>query len=308
MISPWDLLTSEIMRYPLVIAVLMGLTAPIVGTYLVQKRLSLLGDGLGHVSLTGVAVGWLVGAWLQTDPNDVLAIPGALVASVIGALLIEFVREVGHTSRDVAMAILFYGGIAGGVVIIQLAGGTSTSLMGYLFGSLATVTGTDLIISVSLAVIVLAVGIGLSRLLYAVTSDEEFARASGLPVRAVNVLIALIAALTVTLAMRIIGALMVSALMIVPVAAAQTMVVGFMRTMRAAMGIGVLCSLGGLLLTAYVDLPPGGVIVLFAIGIYALGLIVRAIREHVGRHGGTGADAPLDDADSPSVTAPARTR
>ncbi|WP_396127041.1 metal ABC transporter permease [Brachybacterium huguangmaarense] len=289
--TPWDLLTSEIMRYPLIIAVLMGLTAPIVGTYLVQKRLSLLGDGLGHVSLTGVAIGWLVGAWLQTDPNDLLAVPGALIASVIGALLIEFVREVGHTSRDVAMAILFYGGIAGGVVIIQLAGGTSTSLMGYLFGSLATVTGTDLVISVVLAVIVLAVGLGLSRLLYAVTSDEEFARASGLPVRAVNVLIALIAALTVTLAMRIIGALMVSALMIVPVAAAQTMVVGFTRTMRTAMGIGVVCSFGGLVLTAYVDLPPGGVIVLIAIAIYAIGLVVRAIREHVGSGRAVAAEA-----------------
>ncbi|GAB2548662.1 metal ABC transporter permease [Brachybacterium huguangmaarense] len=295
MISPWDLLTSDIMRFPLIIAVLMGVTAPIVGTYLVQKRLSLLGDGLGHVALTGVALGWLVGAWLQTTPADALAVPGALLASLVGALLIEFVREVGHTSRDVAMAILFYGGIAGGVVIIQLAGGTSTSLMGYLFGSLATVTSTDVVISVVLAVVVLAVGVGGSRLLFAVTSDEEFARASGLPVRAVNVLIALIAALTVTLAMRIIGALMVSALMIVPVAAAQTMVVGFSRTMRTAMMLGVLCSLGGLVLTAYVDLPPGGVIVLIAIGFYVIGLAVQAVRERLGGRRGT-AD-PADPAD-----------
>nr|WP_087104530.1 metal ABC transporter permease [Brachybacterium nesterenkovii] len=266
------------MRYPLIIAVLMGVTAPVVGTYLVQKRLSLLGDGLGHVALTGVAVGWLVGAWVQTTPHDLLAIPGALLASVIGALVIELVREVGHTSRDVALAILFYGGIAGGVVIIQLAGGTSQSLMGYLFGSLATVTGTDLVIALILAVIVLAIGVGLSQLLHAVTSDEEYARAAGLPVRAVNILIAVLAALTVTLAMRIVGALMVSALMIVPVAAAQTMVIGFARTMRTAMAIGVACSLGGLVLTAYVDLPPGGVIVLLTIAVYATGLGLRVAR------------------------------
>lgn len=277
-ITPWELLTSEIMRYPLIIAVLMGITAPIVGTYLVQKRLSLLGDGLGHVALTGVAVGWLVGAWIQTTPHDLLAVPGALAASVMGALVIELVREVGHTSRDVALAILFYGGIAGGVVIIQLAGGTSQSLMGYLFGSLATVTSADLVIAIVLAVIVIAIGAGLSQLLYAVTSDDEFARASGLPVRAVNVLIAVLAALTVTLAMRIVGALMVSALMIVPVAAAQTMVVGFARTMRTAIVIGVLCSLGGLVLTAYVDLPPGGVIVLLTIGVYGAGLVCRVLR------------------------------
>ena len=277
-VTPWDLLTSDIMRYPLIIAVLMGVTAPVVGTYLVQKRLSLLGDGLGHVALTGVAVGWLVGAWVQTTPHDLLAIPGALLASVIGALVIELVREVGHTSRDVALAILFYGGIAGGVVIIQLAGGTSQSLMGYLFGSLATVTGTDLVIALILAVIVLAIGVGLSQLLHAVTSDEEYARAAGLPVRAVNILIAVLAALTVTLAMRIVGALMVSALMIVPVAAAQTMVIGFARTMRTAMAIGAACSLGGLVLTAYVDLPPGGVIVLLTIAVYATGLGLRVAR------------------------------
>ncbi|WP_152352869.1 metal ABC transporter permease [Brachybacterium subflavum] len=280
-IAPWDLLTSDIMRYPLIIAVLIGLTAPIVGTYLVQKNLSLLGDGLGHVALTGVAVGWLVGAWISASPQDLLAIPGALVASVIGAVVIEIVREVGHTSRDVALAILFYGGIAGGVVIIQLAGGGSQSLVGYLFGSLATVTATDLVIAVVLAVIVMVIGIGLSRVLYTVTGDEEFARASGLPVRAMNILIAVIAALTVTLAMRIVGALMVSALMIVPVAAAQSVVVGFTRTMRTAMGIAVVCALGGLVLTAYVDLPPGGVIVLLTIACYAVGLILRPIVQRV---------------------------
>ena len=279
----WDLLTSDVMRFPLIIAVLMGLAAPVVGTYLVQKRLSLLGDGLGHVSLTGVAIGWLVGAWLQTTPHDLLAVPGALVASVIGALVIELVREWGHTSRDVALAILFYGGIAGGIVLIQLAGGTSQSLMGYLFGSLATTTGTDVAIAACLAAIVLLIGIGLSRLLFAVTSDDEFARAAGLPVRTVNIAIAVIAALTVTLAMRIVGALMVSALMIVPVAAAQTMVIGFGRTMRTAMAIGVLCSVGGLLLTAYVNLPPGGVIVLAAIAVYAVGIIVRSLRTLVAR-------------------------
>ncbi|MFC0674215.1 metal ABC transporter permease [Brachybacterium hainanense] len=284
MLTPWDLLTSDIMRYPLIIAVLIGLTAPIVGTYLVQKRLSLLGDGLGHVALTGVAVGWLVGAWVQTTPHDVLAVPGALVASVLGAIAIEYVREVGHTSRDVALAILFYGGIAGGVVIIQLAGGTSASLMAYLFGSISTVTSSDLVITVVLAVIVLAVGVGLRHLLFAVTSDEEFARAAGLPVRATNLLIAVIAALTVTLAMRIVGALMVSALMIVPVAAAQTLVVGFSRTMRWAMMVGLVCSLGGLVLTAYVNLPPGGVIVLLAIGMYVVGLAVRAILERARAH------------------------
>ena len=104
MIPDLSLMTSDIVRYPLIIAVLIGLTAPVVGTFLVQKRLSLLGDGLGHVALTGVALGWLVGAWTTVSPMDAFAIPGALLASVVGALAIEYVREVGHTSRDVAVS------------------------------------------------------------------------------------------------------------------------------------------------------------------------------------------------------------
>lgn len=275
--SPLDLLLSPIVRYPLIIAVLVGLTAPVVGTYLVQKRLSLLGDGLGHVALTGVALGWLAGSIFQLSSSDALAIPGALVASVAGAVLIEYVREVGHTSRDTALAILFYGGIAGGVVIIQLAGGTSQSLMAYLFGSLATVTHSDLWVALALALVILVVGVGARPLLFAVTSDEEHARAIGLPVRAVNVLIAIMAALTVTLAMRIVGALMVSALMIVPVAASQQIVRGFARTMRMSMLLGVICAVSGLVLTVYVDLPPGGVIVLIAIGFYILGVLAQTI-------------------------------
>ncbi len=278
-----SLLTSDIVRYPLIIAVLVGLTAPVVGTYLVQKRLALLGDGLGHISLTGIAIGWLIGAWLLVSPADLLAIPGALTASVLGALAIEYVRSLGHTSRDVALAILFYGGIAGGVVIIQMAGGTSQNLMAFLFGSLSTVTQADMTIALVLAAVVLVLGVGLRGLLSAVTTDEEFAIASGLPVRAVNVLIAVMAALTVTLSMRIVGALMVSALMIVPVAAAQTVVVGFARTMRTAMLIAVTCALAGLILTVYVDLPPGGVIVLFTIGVYVLGLIVGSVLRRVRR-------------------------
>ena len=292
MISPLDLLTSDVLRYPLIIAVLIGLTAPVVGTYLVQKRLSLLGDGLGHVALTGVAVGWLVGSWVQVSPSDLLAIPGALAASIVGALAIEYVREVGRTSRDVALAILFYGGIAGGVVIIQLAGGTSQNLMGYLFGSLSTVTGLDVGIALVLAIVVLVVGVGFQGVLAAVTSDEEFARASGLPVRLANVLIAVMAALTVTLSMRIVGALMVSALMIVPVAAAQTVVVGFARTMRTAMAIAVVCALGGLLITVYVDLPPGGVIVLATIAVYVAGLVLRTLLTRRGA-----AEQPAEGAD-----------
>ena len=118
------MLASPLMQRGLLIAALVGVSAPVIGTYLVQRRLALLGDGIGHVALTGVAMGWLAGSAAGLTPHDALAVPGAVVAAVIGAVLIEVMRTKGRTSGDVALALLFYGGIAGGVRRIGLAGGT----------------------------------------------------------------------------------------------------------------------------------------------------------------------------------------
>lgn len=269
------MLTDPLMQRALVAAVLVGLTAPIVGTYLVQRRLSLLGDGIGHVALTGVALGWLIGSATGLMPRDTLAVPGAVVAAVVGAVVIELVRERGRTSGDVALALMFYGGIAGGVLVIGLAGGTNATLMGYLFGSIATVSTADLVLTVVLGAVVVAVGLGLRTALFTVSHDEEFARASGLPVRALNFAVAVVAALTVTVAMRVVGLLLVSALMIVPVAVAQLVTGSFRRTMATAMAIGLLVSVSGLSITYFHDAAPGATIVLLAIGIYALVAMVR---------------------------------
>lgn len=285
--SAWDellgMLTDPLMQRALVAALLVGLTAPVIGTYLVQRKLSLLGDGIGHVALTGVALGWLVGNVMGLVPDDALAIPGAVVAALVGAVAIELVRERGRTSGDVALALLFYGGIAGGVLLISVAGGTNANLMGYLFGSISTVTSTDLVLTVVLSVLVLAVGVGLRTALFAVSHDEEFARAAGLPVRALNIAIAVIAALTVTVAMRVVGLLLVSALMIVPVAIAQLTTSSFRRTMATAMGIGVVVCTVGLSVTYWQDVPPGATIVVLAIGLYALVSLGVAVRARVRR-------------------------
>jgi zinc transport system permease protein len=291
--SPWSelasMLSSPLMQRALVAALLVGLAAPVIGTYLVQRRLSLLGDGIGHVALTGVAVGWFVGSLLGTAEQDALAIPGAVVAAVVGSVVIELVRERGRTSGDVALALLFYGGIAGGVLIISRAGGTSASLMGYLFGSISTVTSADLLLTVALTVLVLVVGVGLRTALFAVSHDEEFARAAGLPVRALNLAIAVTAALTVTVAMRVVGLLLVSALMIVPVAVAQLVTSSFRRTMTTAMVIGALVCVGGLAVTYWNDVSPGATIVVLAIAVYAVTaalrpLLVRRRRLHEDPH------------------------
>ena len=138
------LLSSQMMQRSLLAALIVGLTAPIIGTYLVHRRLAMLGDGIGHISLTGVALGWLAGTFANVSPADSWAIPGAVIISLLGAITIELVRQSGRTSGDTALAMLFYGGIAGGVLLIGLAGGTSAQLNSYLFGSISTVRWSDI--------------------------------------------------------------------------------------------------------------------------------------------------------------------
>ncbi|QCB95244.1 metal ABC transporter permease [Cellulomonas shaoxiangyii] len=265
------------MQRALIAAVLVGAAAPVVGTFLVQRRLALMGDGIGHVALTGVALGWLVGSWAAASPADAFAVPGAVVAAVVGSVVIELVRERGRTSGDLALAIMFYGGIAGGVLLIKVAGGTNANLMSYLFGSIATVTTADLWWTAGLAALVLGVGVGLRWVLFAVSHDEEFARASGLPVRLVSMTVATLAALTVTIAMRVVGLLLVSALMIVPVAVAQLYARSFGRTMAVASAVGVTVSVVGLTVTFWNDVPPGATIVVLAVAVYAAGVAVRPL-------------------------------
>lgn len=253
----------------LIAAVLVGLAAPAVGTYLVQRRLALMGDGLGHVALTGVALGFLLG----TSP-----VVTAVIVAAIGATIIELVRAQGRASGDVALAMLFYGGIAGGVLLISLEPGGNTNLLTYLFGSILTVTTQDLWITATLAAGVLLVALGLRRQLFSVCQDEEFARVSGLPVRLLNIVLAVTAALTVTIAMRVVGLLLVSALLVVPVAAAQQLTRGFASTMALAMGIGVIVSTGGVLISWPLDVGPGALIVVLAIAVFGLTSVTGVLR------------------------------
>jgi len=260
------LLQSSIMQRALMAALLVGLTAPAVGTFIVQRRLALLGDGIGHVALTGVALGFLTG----TAP-----VLTAIVVSVLGAMLIELVRERGRTGGDVALALLFYGGIAGGVLLIGLSDtGSNSTLMSYLFGSITSVTEQDLWVIAGLAAAVLGVVAVFGRELFVLCQDEEVAKASGLPVRFLSMLIAVTAALTVVVAMRVVGLLLVSALMVVPVAAAQQLTRGFRATLLAATAFGMVSTVGGLSYTMYVDVAPGAAIVILALAGFAIALTI----------------------------------
>jgi zinc transport system permease protein len=270
-----DLLSYDFMQRALLAALFVGIAAPLVGLYVVQRRLALIGDGLGHVALTGVAIGVLTGR---------APVGTALVAAVAGAVAIELVRARGRTSGDVALAILFYGGIAGGVVLMsQAEGGTPANLNAYLFGAITTTTRTDLTVFGVLCVSVVAVCVAFARELFTATSDEEYARAAGVPVLAVNVLVAVLAATTVVLAMRVVGLLLISALMVVPVATAQLVCRSFAATRALAVAIGVAVSVSGVALSYTADTPSGGTIVLLAIAVFALVATYAALRERAHR-------------------------
>ncbi|GAA3475067.1 MULTISPECIES: metal ABC transporter permease [Nonomuraea] len=272
-----EILQLPFMQRAVIAALLVGLCAPLVGTFIVQRRLALLGDGIGHVALTGVALGFLTG----TAP-----VLTAVLVSVIGAVAIELVRARGRTSGDVALALLFYGGIAGGVMLISIApGGSNAKLTSYLFGAIASVTAEDLWVIGALAVAVIAMVVVFGRELFVLCQDEEVAKASGLPVRFLSLLIAVTAALTVVIAMRVVGLLLVSALMVIPVATSQQFTRGFRATMLLSMVFGVIAAVGGLLSSTFsVKVPPGAAIVLLALAGFVLALVVgRFVRRGRGR-------------------------
>lgn len=257
-----ELLDYPFMQRALLAALLVGVTAPAVGIYLVQRGQAIMGDGIGHVALTGVALGFL----LSSNPVWM-----AVLVSSVGAIAMELVRWYGKARGDIALAMLFYGGMAGGVMIINLApGGSTAKLTTFLFGSITTVSPSDITAIVLLSAFVLAVCIGLRRQLFAVCQDEEFARVTGLPVRLLNLLLAVTAAVTVTVSMRVVGLLLISALMVIPVAAAQQVTRGFALTLGLSVGVGVVVALSGTVLSYHADVPPGASIVLLAIAVFAL--------------------------------------
>ncbi|MFJ3660864.1 metal ABC transporter permease [Streptomyces sp. NPDC090119] len=257
-----DFLNYAFMQRALLAAVLVGIIAPAIGIYLVQRRQPLMGDGIGHVAMTGVGLGFLLNSspvWMAT------------LVSVAGSVLMELIRWYGKTRGDIALAMLFYGGMAGGVLFVNLApGGSNANLTSYLFGSLSTVAPSDVVAIIVLGACVVAVTLGLRRQLFAVSQDEEFARVTGLPVRALNLLVAVTAAVTVTVAMRVVGLILVSALMVVPVAAAQQLTRSFAATFAISVALGVTVSIGGTITSFYEDVPPGATIVLLTIAAFAV--------------------------------------
>ena len=262
------MLQLEFMRLALAVGVVVGILAPAVGFFLVERRQALVGDGLGHVAFAGVAAGYLLGI------EPVLT---ALVFAVVGGLAIEWLRVRGGAAGDQALALVFYTGIALGVVLVSSAGRLDVNLFQFLFGSILTVTWGDLWLVVALGLGSLAAIAVLYRGLVGAVLDEEGSRVAGVRVNLLNTTVAVLAALTIGIAMRVVGILLIAALMALPVLAAQRVAWSLRSTLGLAMGFGLVSVLAGLTLSYYGDLPPGGTIVLLAAGGSVAALLVGSV-------------------------------
>jgi zinc transport system permease protein len=255
------MLRLEFMQIAFAVGAVIGLLAPAVGFFLVERQASLIGDGIGHVAFAGVAAGYLLGV------SPVLT---ALVFAVVGALAIEWMRSHGGARGDQALALVFYTGIALGVVLVSSAGRLDVNLFQFLFGSILTVTWSDFAVVVLLGVAALATIAVLFRGLVGAVLDPEGSRVAGVRIGLMNMVVAVLAALTVAISMRIVGILLIAALMVLPVIAAQRIAWSLRSTLLLAMAIGLASSLSGLTASYYGDLPSGGAIVLVAAGIVLL--------------------------------------
>jgi zinc transport system permease protein len=265
---PFD---RDYMQLALVAGLVVAVCAPLIGAFLVEKQLSLLGDGLGHLAFAGVAVGLL----LAVSP-----LWAALVVTVAGALALELLRVRGKASGDLVLALFFYGGIAAGAVIASraTAEGQSVNVLPYLFGSILTVTPNDVWLVVGLGVVIVATIAVTGRAMFAIVLDEESARVSGLPVNLLNGLLVVLAAVTIVAATQVVGTLLVAALMVLPVASGRLLARSFKMTVVVAVLVGAFSVVAGLVAARVWALAAGGAIVLVAAAVFAIVAIATGIR------------------------------
>ena len=260
---PYPFDTVEMQR-ALLACVAVGAFAPTIGAFLVQKRLSLVGDGVGHVAFAGVGLGLLLG---------VSAVWTALIFAVAGAIGVELLRAKKKIAGDLALALFFYAGIALGAVFAAKAGVEDLEI--YLFGDPLAMTASSLAAVVLIGGVV-AVGVwSLRRVLFAIVTDEAWARAEGLPVDTLSVALAALTAAVIVAGMKVVGLLLVAALMVLPVASAQLLSLSFRRTVLLAAAIGAASAFVGLIVGSLADLSISGCIVLVAAAVFTVASVVR---------------------------------
>ena len=251
-----------------------GVAAPVVGCFLVQRRLSLIGDAVGHLAFAGVAIGIAAG---------LAPLGGALVIAVAGAVALEFLRAKGRLAGDLSLALVFYAGLAVGLVALSSSGGLDASAIGFLFGSIFTIAWLDVAAIAVLCVFVVVTVALFYKELVAVALDEDTARASGLPVDRLNVLLVVLTALLVVAGMRVVGLLLIASLLVIPVAAGSRLAHSFLGSMVLAVAAGLVATVGGLVAALVQgEISPGGTIVIAAAAVFGVAMVAgrRAARRH----------------------------
>lgn len=250
-----------------------GVVAPVVGLFLVLRRLSLIGDALAHVSLAGVAGGLFYGV------HPAVA---SLAVAVGAGGLIEYLRGRFRRHGELAVATTLSTAVALASVLFSLGGTGGVDLMAYLFGSVLTVSPSDVALITALGAAVLGAVAWFYLDLLTLTLDEDLARTKGLPVQVVNVAFTGLAAATVAASMRVVGVLLVSSLMVLPVAASLQVA----RSFRGALALSVVAAeaavWGGLMASYYLNIPAGGAVVLTAVALLLAALLVRRLRPEWG--------------------------
>lgn len=260
-----EILSYGFMQRALLAGVMIGTIAPLIGVFIVLRRLSLIADTLAHVALAGIAAGLL----LKTYP-----VAGALAAAVVGAVGIERLRVSGRLFGEAALAVFLSGGLAVAVVLISLARGFNVDLFAYLFGAITVVQPRDLWVILGLGLVVLAHVVVFYKELFAITFDEEGARVQGVPVDALNLLLTTLVAVTVVVTMRIVGILLTSALIVIPAITALRLARSFRSTLVMAVACSLAAVVAGTIAAFYLDLAAGGTIVLTALALFGIASVV----------------------------------
>ncbi len=267
-----EILQYSFMQRALLAGMIIGILCPLIGIFIVLRRMSLIGDSLSHVALAGIAAGILTGIY---------PLGMALGASVLAALAMEKLRKTYEQYAELAIAIILSAGIGIAVVLISMAKSFNVDLFGYLFGSITTVLPEDLkIISALGLFIIISVALLYKELFY-IAFDEEAAMLAGIPVRWINIFFIVVIAATITLSMRIVGVLLVSSLMVIPVATSLQIARSFKQAMIFSLIFAELAVILGIIISFYFELASGGTIVLVAIVILLAVLLGKNLRQRI---------------------------
>ncbi|ETI67016.1 metal ABC transporter permease [Neobacillus vireti] len=269
----------EFLQNAFLTGIMIGILAPLLGVFIVVRRLSLIADALSHVTLAGIAASLLIERSfpIMAGLNPLYM---GMVFSVGGSLFIEKLRGVYKHYQELAIPIILSSGIGLGVIFISLANGFNTDLFSYLFGSVSAVSRTDLWVILIISILVIIVIILLYKELFLLSFDEEHAKASGIAAKSIHFIFIVMVALVIAASMRIVGILLVSSLMTLPVAASIRLAKGFKQTIFLSVLFGEISVLGGLFTAYYLDLAPGGTIVMLAVLILVLAIFYKKIMIH----------------------------